>query len=558
MIESLSHARPSEALLANNLRALEVAQPGLHVRVHWPVEGDHLSPDDQGRWTYRYRRSSWKLALDAQAVEQALSKIDLESSDDCLVFGLGLGELLIRALEDSRAHHIIAWDRDPWVLRQILSLHDWSEAIASGRLRFALGADLVRVSAVLPRSRTVEHPLLTKVYGNERHLIGDELLEKRALVCVGELFVDSLVDSLRAEGFSVFSFDVQRLAIEELEYTVKTFGPQVVVGINYVNGLPEFCEALGLDYVVWEIDPATDALQPMTAPAPHTHVFTYRQKNVGAFERAGFAHVSYLPLAADPERRRPMELTSEDGERYAAPVSFVGSSLMSNAVSCQQAFFDQVERLGSFTKEQAEQAADEILAIQSTDFTRFSVPELLENALPGLRGACLQGAMQDPVILLGELAAEQKRARYVESLLDDGIQVWGDSGWEEVVGEAYRGSALHETEVPLIYNGTTINVDVGRLYQDDIVTMRIFDVLACGGFVLAEHSKALTELFEVGVEVESYRDLGELKAKVEHYLANPQEARRIAERGREAVLARHTISSRLRVMLESLATNTSG
>ena len=57
----------------------------------------------------------------------------------------------------------------------------------------------------------------------------------------------------------------------------------------------------------------------------------------------------------------------------------------------------------------------------------------------------------------------------------------------------------------------------------------------------------------LGVEVESYQDLTELKTKVEYYLARPDEARAIAERGRQAVLERHTIAQRLRTMLASVA-----
>jgi spore maturation protein CgeB len=79
--------------------------------------------------------------------------------------------------------------------------------------------------------------------------------------------------------------------------------------------------------------------------------------------------------------------------------------------------------------------------------------------------------------------------------------------------------------------------------------MRVFDVLACGGFVLAERSEALAELFEIGVEVDCYANADELEAKVELYLREPERARAIAVRGREAVQRRHTVAARVRHML---------
>ena len=44
----------------------------------------------------------------------------------------------------------------------------------------------------------------------------------------------------------------------------------------------------------------------------------------------------------------------------------------------------------------------------------------------------------------------------------------------------------------------------------------------------------------------------ELHAKVRHYQAHPQEARAMAERGRERVLREHTIGARLEQMLAAL------
>ena len=73
--------------------------------------------------------------------------------------------------------------------------------------------------------------------------------------------------------------------------------------------------------------------------------------------------------------------------------------------------------------------------------------------------------------------------------------------------------------------------------------------LACGGFLIAEHSDELEDLFDVGREIESYRTLDELLDKVEHFLEHEDEARAIGARGLEAVRARHTVRHRVRELL---------
>jgi spore maturation protein CgeB len=156
--------------------------------------------------------------------------------------------------------------------------------------------------------------------------------------------------------------------------------------------------------------------------------------------------------------------------------------------------------------------------------------------------------------LASEIVAADKRLSYVELLGPLSIQVWGDNEWQaaERSGATYRGLAGHRFELGKIYSGATVNVDVGRLYQNDMVTMRVFDVMACRGFVLTERNDALLELFTEGVELDCYTSADELVEKVEYYCTHPDEARAIAARGHEALLARHTISGRVATMLAAL------
>jgi spore maturation protein CgeB len=133
-----------------------------------------------------------------------------------------------------------------------------------------------------------------------------------------------------------------------------------------------------------------------------------------------------------------------------------------------------------------------------------------------------------------------------------GIHAWGDSGWKhaERYGVKHRGYAGHFKELNYIYSLSQVNVDVGRIYQSDIVPMRIFDILSCGGFVLAEYTPALEELFVLGEELVVWRDQADLQQKAAYYLDHPQIARSIALAGRARVCRDHRIKDRIHEMLE--------
>lgn len=545
-------ARPDFRFLDPNLQALDRLQPELAERLHLPVEGWRLTHDADQGWTYRIHETRHPISLSGEQAQDGLPELPATFEGTLLLFGVGLGELVSAAFESFPRASIIAWERDPWVLRQALAVRDWGAFFESGRVRLELGADLVPVLERGGHDAVAWHPFLSRVYRNERSLVQDGVGERRALMCTGGFFVESFADALRAEGFSIYTLDVKNIASEESDHAVRQVRPEILGCINSVNGLVEFCERHELDSITWQVDPEVDEPEELPEASSRSHVFTFRQANLSSFRQAGYDHVEYMPLAADPDIWRPLELDEAQLERYGSEVSFVGSSMAGNVGRFHNAFLEQFTAWGEF-QEPGKTVLRELLEEQRGDFSTYVIPGLLDRWTPGFREHSMSRGWVDPAALVAEISAAEKRLNYLAELGDYDLAVWGDEGFRRLEdhGVDYRGLAAHEVELPKIYNATRINLDIGRLYQSNVVTMRAFDVIASGGFVLVEHSEALEELFRVGVEVESYQDLVELRTKLDYYLARPEEAQAIAERGRAAVLERHTIRKRVQHMLNS-------
>ena len=156
----------------------------------------------------------------------------------------------------------------------------------------------------------------------------------------------------------------------------------------------------------------------------------------------------------------------------------------------------------------------------------------------------------DTTMWLGEYLASRWRFHVLESL-DSAIDVWGDTGWEELKGAhiTFQGRCGHHAELNRVYGTSLINLDIGRVYQEEIVTMRVFDVLASQRLILSPHTPALVELFEPDREIVTYRSLEELNAKIRYYLEHPSEALAIAERGYQRVVKEHQIVHRLETLI---------
>ena len=88
------------------------------------------------------------------------------------------------------------------------------------------------------------------------------------------------------------------------------------------------------------------------------------------------------------------------------------------------------------------------------------------------------------------------------------------------------------------------------------VNLRLFEALAAGCFLLTDDCEEVAELFEVGVEIEVFRNATELKEKVAYYLAHPKEREAIAKRGYDKFMKNYTWNQRVNDLAHRLQLNT--
>ncbi len=84
----------------------------------------------------------------------------------------------------------------------------------------------------------------------------------------------------------------------------------------------------------------------------------------------------------------------------------------------------------------------------------------------------------------------------------------------------------------------------------DAINPRVFEIAACGGFQLCDPCKNLDKFFDLESELPTYKDLRELRSKIDHYLEHPEERKEIAEKARKRALKDHTYEKRAQQMLD--------
>lgn len=143
------------------------------------------------------------------------------------------------------------------------------------------------------------------------------------------------------------------------------------------------------------------------------------------------------------------------------------------------------------------------------------------------------------------------RAEILESLLDFDLRIWG------AVPRYYRGPlrkraagrSLYTREKAACFGAARIVINTLFPMEMGGLNARAFEVAGCGGFQLISHSDAVARYFEPGREIETFRDLDELRDKVKFYLANEERRREIAAAGQRRAHADHTYERRLKQLL---------
>lgn len=157
------------------------------------------------------------------------------------------------------------------------------------------------------------------------------------------------------------------------------------------------------------------------------------------------------------------------------------------------------------------------------------------------------------VVFVGSYSGRRELA--MRKLLDFKPIIFGhdwDKARSEDVRKCWRGSANNADELNNVYNYAKVNINVTMEQGITSLNMRVFDVLAAGGFLISDYRKDFETLFDMEEEIVCWKDIDELPGLVEYYLNRPEERKKKAWAGRRRVLREHDYSKRAAAIVETL------
>jgi spore maturation protein CgeB len=341
--------------------------------------------------------------------------------------------------------------------------------------------------------------------------------------------------------------------VEELLRHVLDFRPDFALTVNHLGvdrdgALAGLLERLSLPLASWFVDSPHLILHRYAGQASGAAaVFTWDADAVGPLTARGFPLVRYLPLATDERVFRPGLRPLNASLR--AEAGFVGDSMVSKVAER----LEQADPSGALKRDFRELARDFAEAPEASpaDFLRRAHPEHAAafEALP-----TVERQLSYEALLTWE-ATRVYRSRCVLGLAGFDAVVAGDVHWREILKDSsirLEPPLDYYADLPRFYPGITVNLNCTSRQMKAAVNQRVFDVPACGGFLLTDRQAQLERLFVAGEEVAVYDDPEEIPELVRFYRDNHAERRRIVEAARSRVLAEHTYVRRLQQLLDAM------
>jgi spore maturation protein CgeB len=181
-------------------------------------------------------------------------------------------------------------------------------------------------------------------------------------------------------------------------------------------------------------------------------------------------------------------------------------------------------------------------------------PEILAKAPPP--------SARSGVVFVGNFSRDhRRRIELMEWLCAnlDAIEIWGGGlaalDRRSPIRSKHRGEAYGEAMYRILARaaiGLNVHIDIADVHANNL---RLYEVTGMGALLLTDEQHDLAHLFTPNAEVATFADSRQCLARIQYFLAHPDEARVIAERGQARTLKDYNYAARMGQLVDILETH---
>ena len=317
-----------------------------------------------------------------------------------------------------------------------------------------------------------------------------------------------------------------------------------VFSVNFVPLVSLVCEEKGIEYVSWIYDSPVHIRDLESMKRSCNRIWHFDRGQVETYQKMGI-QIAYMPLAVDSRVFGKNDIWNYK-RNYTSDVSFVGKLYQTD-----YNYFTGV--LPEYQKGYLEG----IVKAQSKVYGGYLIDELITEKLlhelnqryaQASNGSFTMGARELEFLLASEVTSRERRV--ILELLGKFFAVdWYSGDTEEIAQVRKMGYADYYTQMPEIFVGSKVNLNISLKTIRTGIPLRVLDVMGCGGFVISNFQPEIAEYFQIGEEIEIYENMEDLVCKTQFYLENETVREAIAYNGFEKIQKYFSFKERLKEML---------
>lgn len=349
----------------------------------------------------------------------------------------------------------------------------------------------------------------------------------------------------------------QNTALEQV-LTSHSHDYDFVISYLFIPAVSDLCFKFSLRYISWTYDSPLNALFTDSVFHPTNYIFVFDREEYLRLKSFSLPHLYHLPLAANTERIRSLELSPKDEAAFSHKITFIGSLYDGN-------YYDIIApHLPPDIQEELKQMLSQRLCLWHD--TRHWTP-LSEACVQSLSAvlrtpdwnaaALLPDELYAYLILIPQKLGQLERITALNTLAEFfPVDFYTNQSSPCLSKVTLHPPVDYYTDACKIFSLSKINLNLTLPSIESGIPQRIFDIMACGGFVLTNYQKELEEYFTIGREIEVFHDLNELTAKCHYYLTHEKERIAIAVNGYKKVCTCYNYPAQTQKMLQMISAET--
>ncbi len=332
--------------------------------------------------------------------------------------------------------------------------------------------------------------------------------------------------------------------IEQLQMALNEKKYDFVFSVNYAPLVSEVCNQKDMLYVSWVYDAPIHIRDISSMKNSCNRIFFFDRVQAENYCKQDI-NAYHMPLAGDVMSFAPKQITCQ---QYQSDITLMG-----------KLYKTDYEYYCSPLDKHQKGYLDGIINAQSKVYGGYLLGELLDEKLLADINEKYQMASNGTVSISKVeleymMACEiTSRERYMAlALLSKyfDVHLYSTEKDERLINVQYKGYADYYTQMSLVFQASKINLNISLKIIQSGIPLRVFDVLASGGFLLTNFQAEMPEYFSLGEDFVVYESIGDMVEKANYYLQHDEERERIALHGYETIKKNYTFEQQLAKLIK--------